>query len=149
MAEPTVSAGYAKSLVDLALAKGVDRALLLERARIDPDDLKHPDNRLPFERFKALMRVAKDLCKMSIVGLITNAAATMGEAFEQMNRYARLVIEVDGRESGDRFAIVRGNGKVWIEDRRRNPDDFPELTESTWARFVCEYRRYFPRRPPF
>jgi AraC-like DNA-binding protein len=66
-----------------------------------------------------------------------------------MNRYARLVIEVQGHESGDRFVIVRGNGEVWIEDRRRNPNDFPELTESTWARFVSEDARYFPHGPPF
>ena len=165
MAEPTVSAGYAKSLVDLALAKGADQALLLERARIDPDDLLDPESRLPFERFKALMYVAKALCdepalalhfgegtffvEMSIVGLICRAAETMTEAFAQMNRYARLVIEVQGHESGDRFAIVRNDGKVWIEDRRRSPNDFPELTESTWARFVCEDARYFPHRPPF
>ena len=165
MAEPTVSAGYAKALVDLALVKGADHGMLLERARIDPDDLLDPDNRLPFERFKALMAAAKALCDepalalhfgegslfvdMSIVGLICRAAETMTEAFVQMNRYARLVIEVQGHESGDRFTIVRGNGEVWIEDRRRNPNDFLELTESTWARFVCEDARYFPHRPPF
>ncbi|MDQ2860311.1 MAG: AraC family transcriptional regulator [Pseudomonadota bacterium] len=165
MAEPTVSAGYAKALVGLALAKGADESRLLARARIDPGDLADPENRLPFERFKALMGAAKELCdepalalhfgetsrmvEMSIVGLITHAAQTMAEAFAQMNRYARLVIEVRGHESGDRFAIVRRPGGVWIEDRRRDPNEFPELTESTWARFVSEYAHYFPNRPPF
>jgi len=165
MAEHTVSAGYAMALVDLALTKGADQDRLLSRAGIALGDLAHPDNRLQFERFKALMGAAKDLCddpalalhfgetslfvEMSIVGLIAHAAETMAEAFAQMNRYARLVIEVQGHESGDRFAIVQGHGEVWIEDRRRNPNEFPALTESTWARFVCEYARYFPKRPPF
>lgn len=165
MAEPTVSAGYVTALVDLAVAKGCDRTRLLRRAGIDPDKLRHPDDRLTFESFKALMRTAKDLCKdpalalrfgaesrfneMSIVGLICYAAETMGEGFEQMNRYARLVVEVEGHETGDRFVIVRDKQGVWIEDRRRNPNDFPELTESTWTRFICDYARGFPNRPPF
>ena len=166
MAEPTVSAGYVKALLGVALAKGADRDQLLARACINPDDLEDPDNRLPFERFKALMRAAKQLCddpalalhfgevthfaEMSIVGLTSRAAETMADAFAQMNRYARLVVEVDGHESGDRFAIVRaGEGEIWVEDRRRNPNDFPELTESTWARFSAEYARYFPQAPPF
>lgn len=163
MAEPTVSAGYVKSLLDVAIAHGADRDRLLERAGIDPADLSHPDNRLAFERFKALMRAAKDLLhdpalalrfgdesrfrEMSIVGLITATAETMGEAFEQMNRYARLVIEVDGHETGERFAIARRPDGVWIEDRRRNPNDFLELTESTWVRFVSDNARRFPDRP--
>lgn len=165
MAEPTVSAGYAKALADLAVAKGADRAQLLARAGVDADALADPDNRLSFERFKALMHEAKTLCdepalalhfgagslfvEMSIVGLICHAAETMAEAFAQMNRYARLVIEVDGHEAGERFAIVRNNNELWLEDRRRNANAFPELTESTFARFVCEYARYFPDRPPF
>jgi len=164
-AELTVSAGYANALVELAVARGVDSERLLALAGVAPRALAHADDRLPFERFKALMRAAKDLCgdpalalrfggeslfvDMSIVGLIAHSSETMVEAFEQMNRYARLVIEVDGHESGARFAIVHRDGEVWIEDRRRNPNDFPELTESTWARFVGDYARSFPDRPSY
>jgi len=164
-AELTVSAGYVCSLVELAVARGADRERLLATAGIDRTALGHPDNRLPFERFKTLMRSAKDLtgdpalalhfgetsrfAEMSIVGLIAFAAETVAEAFAQMNRYARLVVEVDGHESGDRFAVVRRGQEVWIEDRRRNPNDFPELTESTWARFASDYARHMPTRPQF
>jgi len=166
MIEPTVSAGYVNSLLNVAAARGLDRAALLARAHLDGEVLNAPDNRVPFARFKATMRAAKemlddpsfaiyfgehsDFVEMSIVGLVCQAAATMGEAFEQMNRYARLVIEVDGHESGDRFAIARkAGGEVWLEDRRRNPDDFPELTESTWTRFVAPFERMFPGRPHY
>ena len=31
---------------------------------------------------------------------------------------------------------------LWLEDRRPNPNAFPELTESALSRFVCEVRRH-------
>lgn len=163
MPENTVSAGYAKALVDLAVSKGADLARLLDCAGVRPVDIDEPDKRVPFERFKALMRASKELladpafalrfgeesrfAEMSIVGLICAASETMGAAFEQMNRYARLVVEVEGHETGDRFAIVRARGKVWLEDRRRDPNSFPELTESTWTRFISDNARFFPGQP--
>src|SRR2546422_3380251 len=42
--------------------------------------------------------------------------------------------------AGDRFVFERGDGQVWIIDTRENPNDFPELTESTFARMVCSSR---------
>lgn len=165
MGELTVSAGYTKSLVDVAVARGVGQAALLAEAQLKAADLKDADARIPFARFKALMRAAKtlsgdpafalhfgatsDFAELSVVGLISHSAATMGEAFEQMNRYARLVVDFDATNAGGRFAIARRRDGVWIEDRRANPDDFPELTESTWARFVWDFARAFPKRPNY
>ncbi len=165
MQDPTVSAGYVRSLLALAVKRGADAQQLLTAAQIDPRLTETPDARVPFERFKALMAEAKAACRepalalhfgaaapfaeLSIVGLIAHAARTMGEAFEQTNRYARLVIEVDGHEAGARFAIVKRADGVWIEDRRRNPNAFPELTESTWVRFIHDRKRAFPDREPY
>lgn len=165
MTELTVSAGYVRSFLTLAEAHGAVAAEVLERAGIDAAALEAPDGRVPFARFKQLMRAAKSACnepalalhfgasapfnEVSIVGLISYAAGTMGAAFEQMNRYARLVVEVDGHESASRFAVVRRPDGVWIEDRRRNPNDFPELTESTWVRFISDRARAFPDRVPY
>jgi len=165
MSDLTVSASYARSLLDLAVANGAEAADLLEQAGMDPALMEQPDARLPFEQFQALMAAAKAACndpalalrfgastpihEMSIVGLIAVAARTMGESFEQVNRYARLVIEVDGHESASRFAIVRRDDGVWLEDRRRNPNAFPELTESTWVRFIHARARVFPDRKPY
>ena len=63
-----------------------------------------------------------------------------------MNRYARLMIEVDAEGSGDRFVLERRPAgtaiHLWIVDTRPNPNDFPELTESVFARMVCTSRRY-------
>ncbi len=165
MQDPTVSAGYVRSLLNLAVKRGANGPPLLAAARIDPALMDTPDARLPFEQFKALMAASKQACaepalalhfgaaapfaEMSIVGLISQAAQNMGEAFEQVNRYARLVVEVDGHEAGARFAIVRRADGVWIEDRRRNPNAFPELTESTWVRFIHDRARAFPDREPY
>jgi AraC-like DNA-binding protein len=166
MVEPTVSAGYVNSLLKVTAARGADNAALLARVGLDAQALAKPDTRVPFARFKALMRAAKEMLddpalalhfgeespfdEMSIVGLVCMAAETMGHAFEQMNRYARLVVEVEGHESGDRFAIVpAGGGLCWLEDRRKNPNDFTELTESTWTRFVAPYPKIFPGRPHY
>jgi AraC-like DNA-binding protein len=163
MAETTVSAGYAQAVIEIAVAHGADAAAVAALAGFDPAAISGPDDRVPFATFKALMRAAATVTgdpafalhfgaesrfnDISIVGLIAHAAATMGEAFAQMNRFARLAVEVDGHESGNRFAIVEADGETWIEDRRRNPNDFPELTESTFARFVWNTARAFPDAP--
>jgi AraC-like DNA-binding protein len=161
--EATVGAGYAQALFDFAVGRGANAQSLASAAGYDPDAAQNPEARVLFSTFKALMLSAKTLCKdpalalhfgaqshfidMSIVGLITHAASTMGEAFEQMNRFAKLAIDVDSQKETSRFAIVHREGEIWIEDQRRNPNDFPELTESTWARFVWNTRRYFPDAP--
>jgi AraC-like DNA-binding protein len=162
MSEPTVSAGYAKALIDFAACKGADEARLFKLSAIRPADLLNQDNRIPFTCYVALMRAAKDLCgnpalalefgaasdfrKFSVVGLIAHAAANMGEALVQLNRYGRLVVEVEGLGEGPRFEVILKDGERWIADRRDNPNLFPELTESTWSRFICWTRRDFPNK---
>jgi AraC-like DNA-binding protein len=163
MAETSVSAGYAQAIIDIAVAHGADAGGVAALAGYDRAAVAGPDDRVPFSMFKALMRAAavatgdpafalhfgaeSRFNDISIVGLITHAAATMGEAFAQMNRFARLAVEVDGHDSGDRFVIVERDGETWMEDRRRNPNDFPELTESTFARFIWNTARGFPDAP--
>jgi len=158
--EPTVSAGYAKALLDLAVSKSASEVELLRRAGIDPAALLNLDARVPFSKFKRLMRAGQELSgepalglefgaavsmqEISIVGLICRASETMADAFEQMNRYGRLVIEVEGIGSQDRFQIIRRGDEAWIVDTRKNPNSFPELTESTLGRFICEFNRAFP-----
>lgn len=163
MPEITVSAGYAKALLDLAVSKGADAGSLAERAELDVQLLANPETRVSYRVFKALMYNAKALCNdpafglhfgeesvfadMSIVGLICHSAATMNEAFYQMNRFARLAIEVEGHDVGNRFELKKIGDDLWLEDQRRNPNDFPELTESTFARFICETARHFGDAP--
>jgi AraC-like DNA-binding protein len=155
MPELTVAAGLARGLVNLAVSKGADRQALAVRSGIAPADLLDLDNRIPLSNYIALMRTAKeltrdpalalhfgetnDMAEFSVVGLITYASETVGEAFAQLNRYASLVVEFDG--GPDRFRLASERDGLWIVDSRQNPNDFYELTESTFARLGCGPRR--------
>jgi AraC-like DNA-binding protein len=156
MPDLTVSGGLARGLVDLAVAKGANRGDLLARAGITPEDLADVDRRIPFAKYVLLMRAGKELANdpalalhygetnemanISVVGLLAHACETMGEAMVQLNRYGRLVIEFDGPKH--RFRMVPKSGRVWVTDTREHPNDFPELTESTFARMICGPRRF-------
>ncbi|HWS52952.1 MAG TPA: AraC family transcriptional regulator [Pyrinomonadaceae bacterium] len=159
MPELTVAAAGARALWELAVSKGAGRRALAERARIDPSELQDPDGRIPLPKYVALMRAGKELCgdpafalhfgeevdfaDLSVVGLIGRASENWVESFAQLNRYSRLVIEVEVEGDGaDRFQLRRSGGQLWMVDARRNPNDFPELTESSFARMVCTSRRW-------
>jgi len=160
MRRPTIAAGFARALIELAVQKDANREALAERSGIDPTDLADQDNRIAFPKFVALMRAAKELTgdpafalhfgeafgtdKMSIVGLITHCCETAADAFVQLNRYSRLILDVDlgGEANGQRFVLARERGALWMVDARPNPNDFPELTESIFARMVTRVRRF-------
>jgi AraC-like DNA-binding protein len=137
--------------MDLAVAKGADRQALAQRSKIDLRDLQDQDKRIPVANYIGLMRAGKecsgdpalalhlgerDLSETSIVGLLGPASETAIDSIVQLNRYARLAIEVD-LEVPDRFRIERGDGGLWLIDARLNPNDFPELTEMTFAQIAC------------
>ena len=158
---PTVAAGLVRGLADYAAGRGADRAVLLAAAGLTEAQVADLDVRVPFAAYVALMRAAKvacddpalslhfaealDLSELSVVGLISHAAETMIDAFTQLNRYGRLVMEVEGVADGERFAIAMRGEEVWLVDQRANANDFPELTESTFTRFAVGPRRFLPR----
>jgi AraC-like DNA-binding protein len=159
MAQNTVSAGYARSLVDYAAARGAERGALLAAAGLRDADIADMDRRVPHERYVALMRAAKaqtgdpalalhwsedvNLSDVSVVGLLGYASRTMGEAFVQLQRYARLVVEVDlPADAPTRFSHVPAHGGLWIVDHRADPDALFEHTETAFARMVCGTRRF-------
>lgn len=159
----TVSAGYARNLVDYAASQGADPQELAAQAGLALGDLSDPDARVPMMRYVALMRAAKAACEapafaldlgaaqdfreFSVVGLICYAAPTMGEALAELNRFGRLVAEVDLALPGGRFEVAPREEGLWLIDRRSEPETFPELTEATWSRFIAETRRHFPQAP--
>lgn len=159
----TVSAGYAGNLVHYVVTQGIDRTALLARSGIDATLLDDPDNRISLAAYRTLMQAAKamtgddalalrlgatqDFKEISVVGLICYAAPTMGEALMELNRYARLAAEVDFPVEGGRFQVRPRDGALWLVDTRSDPEDFPEMTESTWSRFICETARHFPDAP--
>jgi len=152
-----VAAGVARCLADFAVSLGAGRTDLFEQACLSEADLEHQDGRIPLPTYVALMRAAKVLCgdpafalhfgaaidisKMSIVGLIDHGIEKVGDVFTHINRYASLVIETGGR-SRERLEARHRGSELWIVDTRPNPDLFPELTESAFARIVCGWRRF-------
>ena len=156
MAELTVAAGLARGLMDLAVAKGASAVELAARSGIDPSELQDVDRRIPLSQYVALMRAGQqlagdpalalhygesnDMAQISVVGLIAYACETMLEAMAQVNRYGRLVVEVDGPKQ--RFSVAHRDGGFWAVDHREDPNAFPELTESTFARMICAPRRF-------
>ena len=158
MHEPTLSAGFARALMELAVQKGADRKVLAERSGIDLQELKDQDNRLPLAKYIALMRAAKelthdpalalhfgeayDLSELTIVALMSAGFETVADAMSQLERFGRLMIDVEVDDpAGRRLVFVRENGQLWLVDTRKNPNEFPELTESSIARMACSTRK--------
>jgi AraC-like DNA-binding protein len=151
MAEATVSAGNAGSLIELAVKNGARREELYRRSRIAPYRLQDQDNRVLMSEYFELMRASKELTgdpafalefgksvhmqEFSILGLIFHACETVLDAIVQANRYGQLVIDVDVG-TADRFQWLRRGGQLWLVDTRPDPNDFPELTEVTFGRFM-------------
>lgn len=158
MPDHTVTAGLARGLMGLASTLGANPAALARESGIDPASLEDQDNRIPFANYVALMRAAKvmtgdpalalhygeavNLAEISILGLICHASETMIDAFAQMNRYGRLVVEAEHLDAEDRFQLLRREGGLWLVDNRRIPPDFPELVETTFALMVCGTRPF-------
>lgn len=152
----SVAAGVARSLFSFAVARGAPGEQLLARSGIDAADLEDQDNRIAFEKYVSLMRVSKELCgdpalalhfgeafdmsEISVVGLIGKSCETLAEGFAQLNRYARLVVEYD-LTTDNRFEMLPDDRGFWVVDTRPDPNDFPEFTESTFARMASSSSR--------
>ena len=159
LAGATVAAGPVRGLLDFAVAKGADRGALLDASGVAVADLADQDNRIPFANYAALMRAAKaltrdpalalhfgetvDMSEMSIVGLLGMSCETVAEGLAQMNRYGQLIVDLGVAE---RFRHVLADGLFFVIDARPEPDAFPELTESSFAR-IASGLRMFAERP--
>ena len=157
IAEPTVAASYFRAVLNLAVSKGAREGVLLARSGVAAGAYEDPDGRVPLAKFLKLMREGKALTgdpafalhfgeayeigELSIVGLIGLSCETVGEAFAQLNRFSRLVVEVDIPGGGDRLSLQPDRDGVWLVDRRDGANEFPEITESSFARMACASRR--------
>lgn len=151
MAGPSVAASVAERVIQLAVVRGAGRRALLDASGIEPADLEDPDGRIPLDRHVALLRAAKSLCadpafalhygetvnlaEVSVVGLIGYASETMLDAFVQLQRYSRLVMDLD-LGPALRFTLERDESGLWIVDHRPDPNAIPELTETVFAQMV-------------
>ncbi len=163
MAEPTVAAGFAKALIELAVSKGACQQQLRERSHIRAEDLQDQDNRIPLVNYLALMKAGMELGhepalalqfgeafsmpELSIVGLIGQAAETVEEAVTQMNRYVRLMLDADEGGTVEWYELTRGDGEVWLELPSPLYVAHPALIESAFARMVSGYARHSDGQP--
>jgi len=163
MRELTVVASAVSALMEFAISRGASREALLERSGVHLSDLEDRDQRVAFSKYVALMRAGQELCRDPALALhfgegipitefslgcqVGQYSESMAEGLALFNRYAPLTVEVEGIGTGDRFAFERGNGLVWIIDRRENPNDFPELTESAFARMISTSRPFLGDKP--
>jgi AraC-like DNA-binding protein len=157
--EGSVAAAFARALIHLAAEQGADRDALCRRAGIEPADLEDPDRRIPLARYRTLMLAAKeatgdpalalhfgeafDITELSIVGLMGQSIGSIQDGLENLGRFARLAIDVPLEEEaqGQRYVMERQGDRTWIIDMRRDPNLFPELTESAFARMASSARR--------
>ena len=162
---PSVAAGIGKGLLEFAVSKGASRASLIERSGIALEDFENPDARIPLERYASLLRAAAQICnepalalkfgeavdlaELSFIGLLCCAAESLDDVFVQINRYSRVMIDVPVEGNGDRFRRVRSKAGTWLIDARANPDEYPELTEATFARMVGRVRTFADPSKPY
>jgi len=156
MTEATIATGFAEAFLEFAVARGADRQTLIEQSRLRPGDLTERDNRLPLATYLALMKAGMKLCDepalallfgeavslsdISILGSVGHAT-TAEEGLCQANRYARLAIDGGDGETAHRLEFVPEDGKVWLKFTSTLFADNPLLTESAFARCVCDGRK--------
>ncbi|MCP8883665.1 AraC family transcriptional regulator [Devosia sp. XJ19-1] len=160
MQQASIAAGIVSGFVAFLDGQGVDGRALAATAGIAGGVLVDPDARLPFDRYAALVGLAHKttgdtglslrfgaavgMADLSILGLIMEASATMGEAFVQMQRYGRLALAADP-SLPPRFAMEHHGERLYLVDRGPDPDSFPEMTEEAFAQLTCGPRRFLTR----
>jgi len=165
MPNPTIAAGYPKAFLEFAVSRGVDRAALLERSHLCLDHLENPEGRFPLTSYITLMKVGIELCNepalallfgeavrlqdISIVGFLGETLSDIDSGPAMMNRYARLALDPDDGGNGNAIELVREGGDVWLKSAIEAYVDHPLLTESAFARNVCDMRPMLASLPGF
>ncbi len=163
MKQPTMTANFAASFLAYAEAQGADRHALLAATGLSESDLKGRDARIPMQAYHALIQAAikatgdgalvmrhaseTNLGHLSVVGLILNSSGPFRAAIRQLNRYTRLIADIDTLATPDRFELVEDHAQCWIVDHFPDPNRTPTAIEDTFTRFITEFRRADPERP--
>jgi len=162
MASESVAAGIVSGLIKYAVNQGACETEIFSHSGLSHAQLSNQDARIPMEKYKALVysaieqtedaalplrfSVSTDLRDLSVVGLIVHASASVEDAFKQLQRYSKLMVEVAVMESGERFTFEPDKEGMWLVDNRPNPNDFPALTEFSFGRLIGEFGREFPQQ---
>lgn len=156
-----MAAGFAASFANFAEDAGADRARLLQASNLTEADLSNQDNRIPVAAYQAMIATAmgqtgdtalllrhtfqSDLEAMSVVGQIVHTSASLAHSIEQLNRYMRLMSDEMPFHGGDRFELLETPEGSWIVDHEILPATEYISTETSFARFISEFRTAFPQ----
>lgn len=156
MVSGTVSAGLAHGLVAFAGRFGAAPTDLLTAAGLDAAQIADPDGRVPLDAYVRLMASAKRLtqtpalpilwaeavgmAELSIVGVVMESSATMGDAFLQLQRYGRLALETGASEPP--FALSQAGGRLFLEYRQAMPRGAEDLIDAAFVRLACGPRKF-------
>lgn len=160
MSQPMMAAGFLTALLDYTVLRGANRADLLAASGLSEAALADQDRRVPVASYQALIEAGIEatgdtalllrhtlesrLETMSVVGQIVHTSASLAHSIEQLNRYLRLMAEVDIPGGRDRFELAQSGGEVWIVDHAVVEGAAYIALEASFARFISEFRRSFP-----
>lgn len=158
----TVSASVFSRFLAYAANAGAIREKLLDITGVSREALIDPDARIGFDIYQNLVKSSIELASRptlaleypfstgldtaSIVGLIIKSSKSLTDAFTQLNRYAKLMMEIDIMAGQERHPIIVNDDAAWILDARPDPNSFYELTEIALGRIIGETRALFPER---
>lgn len=163
MTQPTMAAGFATAFLAHAESRGASRERLLAASGLSGADLSDQDARVPLAAYQALIAAGIEatgdtalllrhtlqskLETISVVGQIMHTAQSLAHSIAQLNRYLRLMADVDIAGAPDRYELLQRGGSVWIVDHIAvTGPDYIGL-EASFARFIGEFRRSFPDVP--
>ena len=160
MTQETTAAGFASSFADYACECGADRDVLLTASGLTETDLSDQDNRISLVAYHTLIGAAiqqtgdtamllrhsleSQLEMVSVVGQIVHTSASLRHSIAQLNRYVHLMFDVRPTSGIDRFELLKTDAGLWIVDHLVLPDKNYLGTETSFARFISEFRRSFP-----
>ena len=158
MKSTTVSFGFAKSLIDFAVLYGADARQLANTAGVRLNENTDPDTRVSAKKFLEVLENAKhmtgdqalalhwgeavSMSEISVLGMIMNASETMGEAFEQLQRYARLAADFSSSTARPPFRLANRNDRLFMVQTDEFQNLPPDLIECAFARLTCGPRRF-------
>ena len=162
MSEPTLIASLAASFVDFAVKHGASKGPLLRACGISEAALRNPDGRIPGDAYLALIDAAvaatgdtglamrhaaeTSIDRVSIVGLIVEAAGPLDAAIRHLNRYTRIIADFPITGGEDRFELHQAGDALWLIDHFPGADVAPVAIEETFANMIVSFRKAAPGR---
>ncbi len=126
MAGPTLIVSLVTSVIAFGVRHGASKAALLRACGLSEAALRDPDGRIPADAYLALIDAAvaatgdtglamrhaasTSIDRVSIVGLIVDAAGPLDAAIQHLNRYTRVMADFPVGGGAERFELRREGG---------------------------------------